>query len=64
MNAPIRRMLPVGIVPGLHLEFGHHQTAPHDFGCNKKRRINLYHPNRVRLTPARRIPLVEWEAGR
>ena len=65
MTARTRRIIPVGIVPGLHTESGHHRTgAAQDFGCNERRKLNLYRPGRVRLTPARRVSPGEWEVTR
>ncbi len=64
MNPIVRRLLPVGVVPGLHLESGHHKAEPRDLGCNMRRRLNLYRPERVRLVLARRVPVAEWEASR
>lgn len=48
---------------GLLIESGHHKSAADDLGCNMQRRLNLYWPERVRLAPARHVPIVEWEAS-
>ena len=60
MNAKIKRMLPVGIVPGLHIEMGHHQTPGR--GCNENRKLRLYRPGLYPIPVARRVTVEEWEA--
>ena len=43
------------IMPGTHAGDGHHRTLPGDMDTNQRRIVNLWHPERVRLSPQRRI---------
>lgn len=62
MNAKIRKMLPAGIVPGLHSEMGHHRTSiyPDGMGCNMRRKLNLHRPGLYLIPVARRVTVEEW----
>ena len=53
MDARTIRMIPVAIIPGLHPDEGHHVVADRDTGTNQRRKLNLWHPERVRQYPAR-----------
>lgn len=55
MDAKIIRMIPVGIIPGLHPDEGQHIVADWNTGTNKRRSVNLWHPERVRQYPARQV---------
>lgn len=64
MKAKTIRMIPVDIVPGLHIHQGHHRTNERlegNLGGNRHRLLNLNRPGAVRLSPARHITVEEWE---
>ncbi len=66
MNARIRKMIPTAIRPGLRLECGHYRVGSMEgsLSCNQNRLVDLYHPGGCRTTPARRVSVAEWQAGR